>query len=121
MGSRTSAGLSGTGAAPGLPSGEHENRLVAVDDDEACEDRAVGAVQLDPLGRRRHLPEPFSELPVARPAPGEAPPDMLQQRLAQQLDYREGQIASVMAATSTPASAAAAPFLVASLCSTRMT
>jgi hypothetical protein len=103
-----------------LPSGKHQDGPVAVDEDDPGEERAVRALKLDARRRSRRLPEPVEDRCGAGRA-ARAATDLFEDDLADELRYEEGQIASEIAATSRPATAAAAPFFVASAVSTRMT
>jgi hypothetical protein len=104
----------------GLPCGKHHDGPVAIDDDDAGEEGAIRALELDARRWPRHLAEPVDErLSAGRAA--RATTDFFEDDLADELRYEEGQIASEIAATSRPATAAAAPFFVASAVSTRMT
>jgi hypothetical protein len=104
----------------GLPGGEHHDGPVAVDDDDPREEGAVRALDLDARRRPGHLTEPVEDRLSARRA-ARAATGFFKEDVADELRYEEGQIASEMAATSRPATAAAAPFFVASAVSTRMT
>jgi hypothetical protein len=103
-----------------LPGGEHHNGPVAVDDDDPGEEGTVRAHEVDAGRRSRRLPEPVEERLGARRA-ARAATGFFEEDVADDLRYADGQIASEMAATSRPATAAAAPFFVASAVSTRRT
>lgn len=104
-----------------LPSREHQNRPITIDNEQAGEERPVGAVQLDPRRGRRHLAQPDEDIVSLRGVVAKPPPEVLEQSLPEELDYEEGQIASDTAATRRPATAAATPFLSESFWRTRAT
>jgi hypothetical protein len=103
-----------------LPCGKHQDRPVAVDDDDPGEEGTVRAHELDTGRRARRFPEPVEERLSARRA-ARAATGFFDQDVADDVRYAVGQMASEMAATSRPATAAAAPFFVASAVSTRTT
>jgi hypothetical protein len=104
-----------------LPCGKHHHRPVAVDDDDPREEGTVRALELDAGRGSRRLPEPIEDRLGARRA-ARAATGFFEEDVADDLRYTDdGQMASEMAATSRPATAAAAPFFVASAVSTRMT
>jgi hypothetical protein len=94
-----------------LPSREHENRSIAIDNEQAGEERPIAAVQLDTQRGPRHLAQPDEEIVSLRGVMAKSPPEVLEQSFAEELGYEEGQIASDTAATRRPATAAATPFL----------
>jgi hypothetical protein len=103
-----------------LPRGKHHYWPVAVHDDDPGEEGPVRAHELDTGRRPRRFPEPVEDRLCARRA-ARAAAGFFEEDVADDLGYADGQIASEMAATSRPATAAAAPFFVASAVSTRMT
>ena len=98
-----------------LPSREHQDRPIAIDNEQAGEERPVAAVQLDPRRGRRHLAQPDEKIVSLWRVMTKSPPEVLEQGLPEELGYEEGQIASDTAATKRPATAAATPFLSESL------
>lgn len=102
----------GRGGGPdsgALLSGEHQHGPISVDQDEASEQRAVGAVQIDVRRRPRDLAQPGQQtLDLRGVACSSA--DVVEQHIADGVRYSLGQMASVMPATKSPASAAATPF-----------
>jgi hypothetical protein len=104
-----------------LPSREHQDRPITIDDKQAGEERPVAAVQLDARRGCCHLAQPDEQLVSLRGVMAKSPPEVLEQSLPEELGYEEGQIASDTAATRRPATAAATPFLSESFWRTRAT
>ena len=94
-----------------LPSREHQDRPITIDNEQAGEERPVAAVQLDTRRGCCHLAQPDEEIVSLRGVVAKSPPEVLEQGLAEELCYEVGQIASDTAATRRPATAAATPFL----------
>ncbi|NUQ72042.1 MAG: hypothetical protein HUU21_00485 [Polyangiaceae bacterium] len=94
-----------------LPGGEHQDRPIAIDNEQAGEERPVAAVQLDTRRGRCNLAQPDEKIVSLWRVIAKSPPEVIEQGLPEELGYEEGQIASDTAATRRPATAAATPFL----------
>jgi hypothetical protein len=116
---RRAVGMRGVTTSRLLPSREHQDRPITIDNEQAGEERPVAAVQLNPRRGRRHLTQPDEEIVSLWGVAAKPPPEVLEQSLPEELDYEEGQIASDTAATRRPATAAATPFLSESFWMTR--
>ena len=108
---RRAVGRRGVQTGRLLPSCKHQDRSIAINNEQAGEERPVAAVQLDTRRGSRHLAQPDEQIVSLWGAMAKSPPEVLEQSLPEELGYEEGQIASDTAATRRPATAAATPFL----------
>src|SRR5437763_1524870 len=98
-----------------LPDGKHQHRSIAVYDDEACVQGSVGRLQDDARRWRRRGAQPFESRAGSRTRTAKSTSQEIVDSIAECLTYDWfGHTASMTAAISTPASAAARPFFAAS-------
>jgi hypothetical protein len=103
------------------PGDEHRDHAIARDQNEAGVLGTVRCVESDAVDWHRRPAEPLAQAPASAPDLSRDVVDQTVHRLGEQQVHVDGHNASLTAATSTPATAAARPFLVESLLMTRET